>query len=92
MTPGPYIDRKLSALAAHRSAFGITLEMLKNAPPGAMQMLQAFGPVLEREIFLLGGARGPVRRWPLEDFFDGLETAENYSTAEGSNRFAPAKM
>jgi hypothetical protein len=31
--------------------------------------------VLEREVFLLGGARGPVPRWPLPDFFDGLETA-----------------
>ena len=71
-----YMDRKLSALAAHRSAFGVTLEMLNNPPPGAMQMLQAFGPVMEREVFLLGGARGPVRRWPLPDFFDGLETAE----------------
>ncbi len=71
---GPYMERTLSALAAHRSAFGITTEMLKNPPPVAAQMLQAFRPVLEREVFLLGGARGPVRRWPLPDFFDGLET------------------
>ena len=72
----PYLDRKLSALAAHRSAFGITLEMLKDPPPGAAGMLQAFRPVLEREVFLLGGSRGPIQRWPLTDFFDGLETAE----------------
>ena len=72
----PYLERKFSALAAHRSAFGVTPEMLKNPPPGAAQMLQAFRPVLEREVFLLGGTRGPVRRWPLPDFFDGLETAE----------------
>jgi N-acetyl-1-D-myo-inositol-2-amino-2-deoxy-alpha-D-glucopyranoside deacetylase len=71
----PYMDRKLSALAAHRSAFGVTLEMLENPPQGAAQMLQAFRPVMEREVFLLAGARGPVGRWPLEDFFDGLETA-----------------
>jgi LmbE family N-acetylglucosaminyl deacetylase len=71
-----YLERKFSALAAHRSAFGVTLEMLKNPPPGAAQMLQAFRPVLEREVFLLGGVRGPVRRWPLPDFFDGLETAQ----------------
>src|SRR4030095_3857850 len=70
----PYLEQKFSALAAHRSAFGITLEMLKDPPPGAAQMLQALRPVLEREVFLLGGARGPVRRWPLPDFFDGLET------------------
>jgi N-acetyl-1-D-myo-inositol-2-amino-2-deoxy-alpha-D-glucopyranoside deacetylase len=70
-----YADRKLAALAAHRSAFGVTLEMLKNPPPDAAKMLQAFGPVMEREDFLLGGARGPVRRWPLQNFFEGLETA-----------------
>jgi LmbE family N-acetylglucosaminyl deacetylase len=72
----PYLERKLSALAAHRSAFGVTPEILKDPPPGAAQMLQAFRPVLEREVFLLGGTRGPVRRWPMPDFFDGLETAE----------------
>ena len=72
----PYVERKFFALAAHRSAFGVTPEMLKNPPPGVAEMLQAFRPVLEREVFLLGGARGPVRRWPLQDFFDGLETAE----------------
>jgi N-acetyl-1-D-myo-inositol-2-amino-2-deoxy-alpha-D-glucopyranoside deacetylase len=70
----PYLDRKLSVLTAHRSAFGVTLDTLKNPPPGAAQMLQAFRPVLEREVFLLGGARGAVPRWPLGDFFDGLET------------------
>ena len=59
-----YLDRKLAAMTAHRSAFGLTLD------------IQAFGPVLEREVFMLGGVRGPVSRWPLEDFFDGLETAE----------------
>ena len=39
-------------------------------------MLRAFQPVLEREVFVLGGSRGPVPRWPLADFFEGLETAE----------------
>jgi LmbE family N-acetylglucosaminyl deacetylase len=80
----PYMDRKLSALAAHRSAFGVTLEMLKNPPPGAAQMLQAFRPVMEREVFVLGGTRGPVRQWPLPDFFDGLETAQSCSIVETS--------
>jgi LmbE family N-acetylglucosaminyl deacetylase len=78
----PYSERKLSALAAHRSAFGLTAEMLKNPPPGAAQMLHAFRPVLEHEVFLLGGARGPVQRWPLPDFFDGLETAELHSIGD----------
>jgi N-acetyl-1-D-myo-inositol-2-amino-2-deoxy-alpha-D-glucopyranoside deacetylase len=79
-----YLPRKLAAMTAHRSAFGLTLEMLKNPPTGAAQMLQAFGPVLEREVFMLGGSRGPVPRWPLNDFFDGLETAE----FEGTYRIA----
>jgi len=50
--------------------------MLQNPPSGAAQMLQAFRPVFERKVFLLGGARGPIQRWPLPDFFDGLETSE----------------
>src|SRR6185295_13205490 len=75
----PYLERKFFALTAHRSAFGVTPEMLQDPPPGAAQMLRAFRPVFEREVFLLGGARGPVRRWPLSDFFDGLETADAHS-------------
>ena len=66
--------------AAHRSAFGVTLEMLTNPPPDAAQVLQTFRPVLEREVFLLGGARGPVRGWPLPDLFDGLKTAKLHPT------------
>jgi LmbE family N-acetylglucosaminyl deacetylase len=72
----PYLERKLSALTAHQSAFGVTAETLKNPPPPAAQMLRAFQPVLEREVFVLGATRGPVPRWPLADFFEGLETAD----------------
>jgi hypothetical protein len=72
----PYLERKFWALTAHQSAFGVTADTLKNPPPPAAAMLRAFRPVLEREVFVLGGARGPVSRWPLDDFFDGLETAE----------------
>ena len=70
----PYMDRKLSSLAAHQSALGVSDDMLRDPPPGVAQMLQAFRPVMEREVFMLGGARGPIREWPLADFFDGLET------------------
>jgi LmbE family N-acetylglucosaminyl deacetylase len=69
----PYLDRKLSALAAHQSAFGVTDEMLRNPPPAVAQMLSAFRPVMEREVFMLAGTCGAVARWPLLDFFDGLE-------------------
>lgn len=71
----PYLDRKLFALTAHQSAFGVTPEMLDSPPPGVAQMLRAVRPVLQREVFVLGGARGPIPRWPLPDFFDGLEVA-----------------
>jgi N-acetyl-1-D-myo-inositol-2-amino-2-deoxy-alpha-D-glucopyranoside deacetylase len=79
----PYMRKKLAALAAHRSQFGLTLEMLDDPPPGAAQMLRAFRPVFEREVFVLGGARGPVANWPLRDFFEGLRADDVDSNAVG---------
>jgi LmbE family N-acetylglucosaminyl deacetylase len=70
-----YLERKLFALTAHRSAFGVTPAMLDDPPQGVAQMLRAFRPALQQEVFLLGGVRGTVPRWPLADFFDGLDTA-----------------
>ena len=70
------VHRKFMALAAHRSAFGVTEEMLSSPPPGALEMLDAFRPVFEREVFVLGGTRTSTPRWPLNDFFDGIESAE----------------
>jgi LmbE family N-acetylglucosaminyl deacetylase len=70
------MDRKWSALAAHRSAFGMTQEMFTNPPPGVSQMLDAFRPVLERETFALAGTWVAVPTWPLSDFFDGLLSAD----------------
>jgi N-acetyl-1-D-myo-inositol-2-amino-2-deoxy-alpha-D-glucopyranoside deacetylase len=67
-----YLKRKFFALAAHRSAFGVTTAMLEDPPPEAAQMLCAFRPVLQQEVFLLGGVRGTIPRWPLADFFDGV--------------------
>jgi LmbE family N-acetylglucosaminyl deacetylase len=70
-----YLERKFSALAAHRSAFGVGDELLRNPPPGISQMLSAFRPVFEREVFVLGGTRVAAPRWPLADLFDAVETA-----------------
>jgi LmbE family N-acetylglucosaminyl deacetylase len=70
-----YLERKFFALTAHRSAFGVTPAMLENPPERVAQMLRAFRPVLQREVFLLGGVRGTIPRWPLADFFDGVDTA-----------------
>jgi LmbE family N-acetylglucosaminyl deacetylase len=72
----PYLEQKLRALAAHRSQFGVTLETLHDPPPHAAEMLAAFRPVLQREVFTLGGVRGRVGSWPLSDFFDGLASAQ----------------
>jgi N-acetyl-1-D-myo-inositol-2-amino-2-deoxy-alpha-D-glucopyranoside deacetylase len=71
-----FVRQKFLALAAHRSAFGVTEEMLSSPPTGAREMLDAFRPVFEREVFVLGGTRIPTRRWPLGDFFDGVTSAE----------------
>jgi N-acetyl-1-D-myo-inositol-2-amino-2-deoxy-alpha-D-glucopyranoside deacetylase len=68
-----YLERKYFALAAHRSAFGVTPAMLKDPPPEVAQMLRAFRPVLQREVFLLGGVRKEIPRWPLADFFEGVD-------------------
>jgi LmbE family N-acetylglucosaminyl deacetylase len=79
----PYLRRKLAALAAHRSQFGLTLATIDDPPPAQAQMLRAFRPVLERECFVLGGVRGPVPTWPLRDLLDGLESAELASAVPG---------
>jgi N-acetyl-1-D-myo-inositol-2-amino-2-deoxy-alpha-D-glucopyranoside deacetylase len=78
----PYMQQKLRALAAHRSQFGLTLETLDNPPPPAAEMLRAFRPIWEREVFTLGAVRGPIDRWPLSDFFDGLQTAHREEAAQ----------
>jgi LmbE family N-acetylglucosaminyl deacetylase len=57
-----FLQRKFLALAAHRSAFGITEEMVSSPPSGAREMLDAFRPVFEREVFVLGGTRIPGGR------------------------------
>jgi N-acetyl-1-D-myo-inositol-2-amino-2-deoxy-alpha-D-glucopyranoside deacetylase len=69
-----YMPRKLAALAAHRSQFGVTDAMLENPPTGIAKMLEAFRPVFEREAFLMGGTRVAVPTWPLADLFDGIES------------------
>jgi LmbE family N-acetylglucosaminyl deacetylase len=71
----PYLRRKLAAFAAHRSQFGVTDAMLDDPPREVSGMLDTFRPVFEREVFLLGGARVAVPRWPLSDPFEELETA-----------------
>jgi LmbE family N-acetylglucosaminyl deacetylase len=52
----PYWDRKVAVFNAHRSAFG---------QDG--KKLEGFRPILEDEVFTLGGVRGAVPQWPLPD-------------------------
>lgn len=68
----PYMDKLLAAFTAHRSAFGVTREMLSDPPPDAARVLAAFRPVMEEVAFVLGATRAPVLRWPLRDLFEGL--------------------
>ncbi len=71
----PYGSQKLGALAAHRSQFGLTLENMADPPPGRpAAILKAFRPMMEREVFLLGGTRTAIPRWPLRDPFEAIET------------------
>ena len=70
----PYMDLKLSAFAAHQSAFGVSPQMLADPPPEAAARLRGFRPIMEEEVFVLGATRAAVPRWPLTDVFDGLET------------------
>jgi N-acetyl-1-D-myo-inositol-2-amino-2-deoxy-alpha-D-glucopyranoside deacetylase len=69
----PYLRRKLLALAAHRSAFGVTPEMLENPPMPQAGLLRSLRSPMEHEGYMVGGLRGPLPRWPLRDLFDGLE-------------------
>lgn len=71
----PYMDRKLAAFAAHRSAFGVSPEMLPAPPPEAAKRLDGFRSIMEEEVFVLGAARGRIPRWPMADLFDGLENS-----------------
>ena len=68
----PLMDRKLAALAAHQSAFGVSPEMLRDPPPEQAKRLNACAPIMECEVFTVGGTRGPIPGWPLTDVFDGL--------------------
>jgi N-acetyl-1-D-myo-inositol-2-amino-2-deoxy-alpha-D-glucopyranoside deacetylase len=68
----PYMDRKLAAFAEHRSAFGVSPEMLADPPPEAASRLKGFRPIMEEEVFVLGATRATIPHWPLADFFDGL--------------------
>jgi N-acetyl-1-D-myo-inositol-2-amino-2-deoxy-alpha-D-glucopyranoside deacetylase len=77
----PHMERKLAAFAAHQSAFGLTLETVMNPPPEQARILRGFRPLTEEEVFVLGGARGPIRHWPLADFFDGLDASWPDGTA-----------
>ena len=69
----PYAAAKRGALVAHRSQFGLTFENMADPPPGRpAEVMAAFGSLLDREVYLLGGTRTAVPHWPLTDAFDGL--------------------
>jgi N-acetyl-1-D-myo-inositol-2-amino-2-deoxy-alpha-D-glucopyranoside deacetylase len=57
----PYMDRKVAAFNAHRSAFG-----------AAEDKLYAFQPIMAEEAFVLGAVRGTVPHWPLTNMLEGI--------------------
>jgi hypothetical protein len=68
--------------------------MLSDPPPAIRPMLEAFRPVLTREVFVLGATRVAAPHWPLADFFDGLEGSPSHglqAKAADSNVFWPAR-
>jgi N-acetyl-1-D-myo-inositol-2-amino-2-deoxy-alpha-D-glucopyranoside deacetylase len=68
----PYVARKLSALAAHRSQFGVTDDMFRDPPSEVAAMLAVLRPVFQTETFAMGATRRPIATWPLADLFDGI--------------------
>lgn len=60
---------KEAAIRAHRSQVGPS-SSFGGAPPEALEMRYS------TETFTLGGARGPVPRWPLGGLFDGIDGIE----------------
>jgi LmbE family N-acetylglucosaminyl deacetylase len=79
-----FVHRKFLALAAHRSAFGVTEEMVRRPPSERPEILDTFSPVFEREVFILGGTRTPISCWPMSDFFEGLASADFQRVATSS--------
>ena len=77
-------------LAAQQSAFGLTSEMIDGPPPVFAQMLKAFRPALERGV-RAGGARGVIRRWPLDGFFDGVDVVEKDDVARVTREYDPRR-
>ncbi|MBB6098431.1 N-acetyl-1-D-myo-inositol-2-amino-2-deoxy-alpha-D-glucopyranoside deacetylase [Deinobacterium chartae] len=69
-----FAARKRAGLRAHRSQTG-PLSTLGTMPEAAT------APLYARETFSLGGSRGPIPNWPLEDFFEGLEFAHEAASA-----------
>jgi N-acetyl-1-D-myo-inositol-2-amino-2-deoxy-alpha-D-glucopyranoside deacetylase len=70
----PFASIKLAVLAAHRSQFGLTLDTVDHPPPGRPALIrQSFAPMLDREVYLLGGTRAAIPRWPLAGAFDGID-------------------
>ncbi|GGK41909.1 PIG-L domain-containing protein [Deinococcus malanensis] len=60
-----HAGQKRAALHAHRTQTG-PLSTLGNLSD------EQIGPLLEQETFSLGGLRGPMARYPVEDLFEGV--------------------
>ncbi|GIW25415.1 PIG-L deacetylase family protein [Meiothermus sp.] len=63
-----YLPQKWAAIQAHRSQFADRIAAM-NASSQQQALMEQ---MLAVETFALGGTRGPIPRWPLQDLFDGL--------------------
>lgn len=63
-----YLPQKRAAIAAHRSQFAERIEAMN----ATLEQQTLMEHLMSVETFALGGTRGPIPHWPLQDLFDGL--------------------
>jgi LmbE family N-acetylglucosaminyl deacetylase len=64
-----YVPQKMAAALAHRSQFAQRTDQINENP----ERRAFFERMMAVETFALGGTRGPIPHWPLNDLLDGLE-------------------
>lgn len=65
-------ERKIASMLSHRSQMGPASNIGRLNDEERARLFEGF----MTETFSLAGTRGPVRRWPLAGFFDGLDDVD----------------
>jgi|UniRef100_A0A7C3I0J2 LmbE family N-acetylglucosaminyl deacetylase len=63
-----YLPQKRAAIAAHRSQFADRIQAMN----ATLEQQTLMEQLISVETFALGGTRGPIPHWPLQDLFEGL--------------------